>query len=241
MNYTLVTGATSDIGRQICYTLEQSGHSLLLTDVNMEALEEILHNLKTPERHKILPLDFADVDAAKASLQGFLASNDMKVSHAVFAAGIFSVKPLRMVDYQFVKKCFDVSLFSIISLMQVLTSKKVNANSLNSVVMVSSVSAVMGTKGYSIYSAVKAAMLGLMKSLAAELAPKTRMNAVLPGGIKTRTTSFLFEGQEEPDSRYLLGDGNAMDIANIIDFLLSEKSRWVTGQAFIVDGGLTSN
>ena len=234
MNYTLVTGATSDIGRQICYTLEQSGHNLLLTDVQMEALEETRCNLEHPEKHKILPLDLAEVDAAKANLQGFLVSNEMKVSHAVFAAGIFSVRPLRMVDYQFVKKCFDVSLFSIISLMQILTSKKVNANSLNSVVMVSSVSAMMGTKGYSIYSAVKAAMLGLVKSL-------TRVNGVLPGGIKTRTTSFLFEGQEEPNPRYLLGDGSAADIADMIDFLLSEKSRWVTGQAFVVDGGLTSN
>lgn len=241
MTYTLVTGATSDIGKQICSTLENSGHHLLLTDLMPEALEETVQGLQHPEQHRILSLDFSDVENAKIALQEFLVLNQIQVSHAVFAAGIFSVKPLRSVDYPFVKKSFDIALFSIIAIMQLLSSKKVNANSLESVVMISSVSAVMGTKGYSIYGAVKAAMLGLMKSLAAELSPKTRVNAVLPGGIKTRTTSFLFDSQETPNPRYLLGDGNPSDIADMIDFLLSERARWITGQSFVVDGGLTCN
>lgn len=239
MTYTLVTGATSDIGKQICSTLEQSGHYLLLTDLMTDALENTIQNLQFPERHRILSLDFSNVENAKTVFQEFVVSNQIQVSHAVFAAGVFSVKPLRSLDYSFVKKNFDIALFSIIAIMQLLSSKKVNANNLESVVMVSSVSALMGTKGYSIYGSVKAAMLGLMKSLAAELSPKTRVNAVLPGGIRTRTTSFLFDSQEAPNPRYLLGDGNPSDIADMIDFLLSDKSRWITGQSFVVDGGLT--
>ena len=239
MTYTLVTGATSDIGKQICSTLEKGGHHLLLTDLMSEALEDTVQGLQHPEQHRILSLDFSDVVNAKAALQEFIVSNQIQVSHAVFAAGIFSVKPLRNVDYPFVKKSFDIALFSIIAIMQLLASKKVNANSLESVVMISSVSAVMGTKGYSIYGAVKAAMLGLMKSLAVELSPKTRVNAVLPGGVRTKTTSFLFDCQVSPNPRYLLGDGNPSDIAEVIDFLLSEKARWITGQSFVVDGGLT--
>ena len=84
-------------------------------------------------------------------------------------------------------------------------------------------------------------MLGLMKSLAAELAPKVRVNAVMPGGIRTRTTNFMYEAQDAPNPRYLLGDGEKADVANMVEFLLSDKARWVTGQEFIVDGGLTSN
>jgi len=239
MTYTIITGATSDIGKQICSTLERSGHHLFLTDLMPDALEETVRGLQFPDRHLILSLDLSDVENAKTVLQEFVSSNQIQISHAVFAAGVFSVKPLRSLDYPFVKKNFDIALFSIIALMQLLSSKKVNANSLESVVMVSSVSAVMGTKGYSVYGAVKAAMLGLMKSLAAELSPRTRVNAVLPGGIRTKTTSFLFDGQDGPNPRYLLGDGNPSDIANMIDFLLSDKSRWITGQSFIVDGGLT--
>jgi NAD(P)-dependent dehydrogenase (short-subunit alcohol dehydrogenase family) len=97
----------------------------------------------------------------------------------------------------------------------------------------------MGTKGYGVYGAVKAALLGLMKSLAAELAPRVRVNAVLPGGIRTRATNFLYEMQDAPDPRYLLGDGQKTDISDMVEFLLSDKSRWVTGQGFVVDGGLS--
>lgn len=237
--YTLVTGATSDIGKQICSTLEESGHNLLLTDLSEEALEETVSGLKWPDKHRTLVLDFSDVENAKAVLMNYMSSHNIAVTNAVFAAGIFSVKPLRLVDYGFLKKNFDVAVFSIVEIVQLLASKKVNSDHLKCIVMVSSVSAVMGTKGYCIYSAVKAAMIGLMKSMAAELSPKTRVNAVLPGGIKTRTTSFLFEGKDEPNPRYLLGDGTPMDIADMVDFLLSQKSRWITGQGFVVDGGLT--
>jgi NAD(P)-dependent dehydrogenase (short-subunit alcohol dehydrogenase family) len=107
--------------------------------------------------------------------------------------------------------------------------------------MISSVSAIMGTKGYTIYGAVKGAMLGLLKSLAAELSPNVRVNAILPGGVRTRTTNFLYENQESPNPRYLLGDGEPVDIANMIEFLMSDRAKWITGQEFVVDGGLTSN
>ena len=125
--------------------------------------------------------------------------------------------------------------------MQVLASKKCNGANLKSVVVISSVNAKMGVKGYSVYASIKASMLGLMKSLAVELAPRVRINAVMPGGIKTRTTQFLYDTDKEINPRYLLGEGKSIDISNIIDFLLSDKSEWITGQEFVVDGGLTIN
>ncbi len=241
MCLTLITGATSDIGRQICATLEASGHALLMTDLDEGALLESRAALLHPEKHRVLSLDLSDVEKAEMTLAGYLIQENLSVSNAVFAAGIFAVKPIKMADYAFVKKNFDIALFSIFALTRVLTSKKTNADNLRGIVMISSVSAIMGTKGYSTYGAVKAGMLGLMKSLAAELAPKVRVNAVMPGGIRTRTTNFMYEMQEAPNPRYLLGDGEKTDISNMVEFLLSDKSRWVTGQAFVVDGGLTIN
>ena len=99
----------------------------------------------------------------------------------------------------------------------------------------------MGTKGYTVYGAVKASMLGFMKSLAAELSPNVRVNAVLPGGIRTRATNFMYEMREEISSRYLLGDGEKTDVSNMVEYLLSDKARWITGQEFVVDGGWTIN
>lgn len=241
MCYTLITGATSDIGRQICATLEAAGHNLLMTDLDEGVLLESRAALKHPEKHHILALDLSDVEQVEATLSDFLVKEQIAVSNAVYAAGIFAVKPLKMANYAFVKKNFDIALFSIFALTRVLTSKKTNADNLRGIVMISSVSAIMGTKGYTTYGAVKAGMLGLMKSLAAELAPRVRVNAVMPGGIRTRTTNFMYEMQEGPNLRYLLGDGEKTDISNMVDFLLSDKARWVTGQQFVVDGGLTIN
>lgn len=241
MGYTLITGATSDIGIQICKTLEESGHCLLMTDLKQEALEELINNLKRPSQHQILALDLSNVEQCKEQLTSFIKENEISVSKAVFAAGIFAVKPLRMIDYEFLKKSYDIAVFSIFAIMQVLASKKVNKDSLESIVIISSVNSKMGVKGYSIYGSLKASMLGLVKSLAVELAPMVRVNAVLPGGIRTRTTQFLFDAANEVNPRYLLGEGKCENISNMIDFLLSNKAEWITGQELVVDGGLTIN
>lgn len=238
--YTLVTGATSDIGKEICRTLEKSGHNILLTDVSQEQLLAFAATLERPNQHLVLALDLSDVTGCKETLSNFVIEEQISVGYAVFAAGIFAVKPLKMIDYDFLKKSFDIALFSMFAIMQVLVAKKINAKNLKNVVVISSVNAKLGTKGYAVYGSVKSAMLGFVKSMAVELSPTVRVNAVLPGAIRTRTTNFLYEAQEgEINPRYLLGEGQCGDVANAINFLLSDNSRWITGQEFIVDGGLT--
>ena len=241
MSYTLITGATSDIGIQICKTLEESGHCLLMTDLKQEALEEVRGSLQNPNQHQVLALDLSNVEQSKETLTSFLKEKEISVSKAMFAAGIFAVKPLRMIDYNFLKLSYDIALFSIFALMQVIASKKTNGDALESVVVISSVNAKMGVKGYSVYGSLKASMLGLMKSLAVELAPRVRVNAVMPGGIKTRTTQFLYDAEGGINPRYILGEGKSVNVANMVAFLLSDKSEWITGQEFVVDGGLTVN
>lgn len=237
--YTLVTGATSDIGSAICKTLAENGHKLLLSDIDAGKLSELSQELPG-EGHLYVAMDFSNVVEAKEQFIEFIKAEQIAISNAVFAAGIFAVRPLKMVDYDFVKKNFDIALFSIFQLTQVLTNKRINGSNLRGVVMVSSVSAKYGTKGYTVYSAVKASMLGLLHSLAAELAP-VRVNAVLPGGIHTRTTDFIYQSNPEIDSRYMLGEGKPEDVANAVAFLLSENARWITGQELIVDGGWSRN
>lgn len=235
--FTLVTGATSDIGRSICAKLEKKGYRLLLSDVFEESLLSVRSDLVYPERHLILPLDLTDVEQSRNILEEYLLKEDIFISHAVFAAGLFSVKPLRVINYEYLKRSFDISVFSVFLLCQVLASKKRNAKYLKSIVMISSISALRGTRGYSVYSAVKSSLLGLMKSLAAELAPNTRVNAILPGGIRTKATAFIYDNQTDLDPRYLLGEGTPSQLSDAISFLLSEEASWVTGQGIVVDGG----
>ncbi len=238
--YTLVTGATSDIGSAICKTLAEQGHKLLLSDIDASKLRELCQELPG-EGHRYEAMDFSNVVEAKEQFVEFIKAEQIAISNAVFAAGIFAVRPLKMVDYDFCKLNFDIAVFSIIQLMQVLTSKRINGDNLSGVVLLSSISAKRGTKGYSLYSAVKSAMLGLMRSWAAEFSPRVRVNAVLPGGIRTRATEFIYNANSEIDSRYLLGEGKPNDIANAISFLFSDKARWITGQEFVVDGGWSIN
>lgn len=237
--YTLVTGATSDIGRVICQTLAEAGHTLLLTDLSEDALKEVCQSL-SGNQHRYLALDFSDVEKAQSDFKDFIIREQLPISNAVFAAGIFTIKPIKMVDYSFIKKNFDVALFSIIELTQIIANKRINGTNLQGIVMVSSVSAKFGTKGYAVYSSVKAAMLGLVHSLADELSP-VRVNAVLPGGIHTKTTDFIYQANPNIDPRYIIGEGKPEDVANAVTFLLSDKSRWITAQELVVDGGWSRN
>ena len=111
--YTLVTGATSDIGKQICHTLAHEGHALLLTDLSELALIELCESLHG-DRHQYVSLDFVDLDQARTNLQQFLVERKIVVSNAVFAAGLFAVRPLKTLSLDFCRKNFDIALFSAI-------------------------------------------------------------------------------------------------------------------------------
>ena len=81
-----------------------------------------------------------------------------------------------------------------------------------------------------------------MRNLAIELAPTVRINSILPGAVPTEMTSDIFENEELVErmkKTYPLGIGERKDISNSVQFLLSENSRWITGQQLTVDGGRT--
>lgn len=95
-----------------------------------------------------------------------------------------------------------------------------------------------------VYGSSKAALDGLMRGLAVELAPKVRVNSVLPGAILTDMTADILNDEavvRRMEGAYPLGLGNAEDISNTVKFLLSDDARWITGQQFYVDGGRTVN
>jgi NAD(P)-dependent dehydrogenase (short-subunit alcohol dehydrogenase family) len=83
-----------------------------------------------------------------------------------------------------------------------------------------------------------------MKSLSVELAPQVRVNSILPGAVRTPMAEYALKDPiiaEKLTGDYPLGLGEPHDIANLVEFLLSEKSRWITGQQLVIDGGRTAN
>ena len=110
----------------------------------------------------------------------------------------------------------------------------------------SSIASILGTTGLGYYSAIKSSINSICNSMAIELAAKgIRVNAILAGAVETNMHTKITEQlsrdlMEKYESKHLLGFGKAEDISNMVSFLLSPASRWITGSSIIVDGGFSA-
>jgi NAD(P)-dependent dehydrogenase (short-subunit alcohol dehydrogenase family) len=124
---------------------------------------------------------------------------------------------------------------------KLLKSRKINKGA--SIIFISSIAGELGMKGNSIYSSTKAALNSTTKVLAAELSSQLiRVNAIAPGQVQTNLTETISstvssESIDLDKKKYPLGYGTPSDIAYLAIFLLSIKSRWITGATLNIDGG----
>ena len=242
-SYLLITGASSGIGHEIAIRLSEH-YSIILHGRDNERLQQTLNDCDPNRNHLIWEYDLKKIDTLEDELTQFLFENNCVINGFVHSAGFVKAIPLKMAKAEWFRLSFDIHVISAALITKVLVKKKVNFSELKSVVFISSINSKFGVKAASAYSASKAAVDGLMRSLALELAPDIRVNSVLPGGIRTAMTEHLFEDTElieRMDATYPLGLGNAKDICGAVKFLLSEDARWITGQQIIVDGGRTIN
>jgi NAD(P)-dependent dehydrogenase (short-subunit alcohol dehydrogenase family) len=241
--HVLLTGASSGIGQQMAIWLSAT-HRLVLHGRDAERLGRTLAACSDPANHLVWRFDLADAAHVGEALTRFLGEQQTRVSGFVHCAAMLQILPLRSLALDQVKQAFDVNFFSAMEIARVLTRKKVNDRHLRSIVFISSIASQFGAKGFSAYCATKGALDALMKALAVELAPEVRVNSVLPGGIRTEMTKQIFESPEmvaKFERDYPLGIGEPTDVIHMVEFLLSEKARWVTGQQLVVDGGRTAN
>lgn len=240
---TLITGASSGIGRELAKGLSRD-RRLILNGRDEKRLHETREACSSPERHLVWPQALDRVADLQSSLTEVLVRHQVHVDSYVHCAGTLKVLPLRSIEVADALEVLNTNFTSAFALMNALVKKKVNDHKLKSVVFISSIASQFGAKGFSIYSASKGALDALMKSLAVELAPTVRVNSVLPGAIKTEMTKDMFakpELEERFKRDYPLGVGETDDIVHAVEFLLSEKARWITGQQLILDGGRTVN
>lgn len=229
----VVTGASSGMGRKIVQELAIAGADVLAIARRAGELEKLYNEY--PERITAAPNDVTDMEAMEESIAAFVADKG-KIDGSVHAAGLLKFTPLRAFNLIEAKKMMDVSLWAGIRLLQLIT-KKIYAANTTAHVAFSSVNAHKGQKGLSAYSATKAAIEASVHVLAQEIADKGhRINSISPGIVRTDMTKDIIINADLV-SKYLLGLGNAENVAGLVLFLLSDRAKWITGTNFVVDGG----
>ncbi|HNW98719.1 MAG TPA: SDR family oxidoreductase [Bacteroidales bacterium] len=242
-DFILITGAASGIGQKIAVHLSRD-HRLLLCDKNRDGLNSTLELCSGNAAHLLWEFDLSNVAEIRVSIEKILKDSYSHVEAFVHSAGIMKVMRMKDADYQNAMQIFNVNFFSAAEIISSLLKKNINQNSLKNIIFISAILGKFGARGHNLYSSTKAALDGLMKSLAVELAPAVRVNSILPGGVRTPMAEYALTDPdivEKIKQDYPLGLGETSDIANLVEFLLSEKSRWITGQQIIIDGGRTAN
>jgi NAD(P)-dependent dehydrogenase (short-subunit alcohol dehydrogenase family) len=239
--YTLITGASSGFGRSIAEKLSPT-RRLILVGRKAETLEAVRSNCASPERHLVWVRDLSRLERIGEELSAFLVEQQVSVDHFIHSAGLLTIQYARAIEMPSVMQLFNVNAFSALEIVRPLVQKKINQGALRSITFISSVATRVGAAGYSAYSASKGAVNGFALSLAVELAPTVRVNSVLPGIVGTEMNTEHFANPEFVESvlaTHPLGLGKAEDVADTVEFLASDKARWITGQEIVVDGGRT--
>ena len=233
-----ITGAGSGIGRSTAILCAGLGAIVHITDMNQATLGETLAMLEG-KGHQMYVANLTD-DTALLDLVKKLPKLDGFVSNA----GIIKTIMTQFGEREDVERLFSINAIAPIRLTQILLQAK-RFNKEAAIVYTSSMAGVFnGALGNGLYGASKSALVGFVKSLALELAPRRiRVNTVNPGITMTNiyNNTAITPGQlEEEMKRYPLGRlGRPDEIASAIVYLLSDATKWVTGTNLLIDGGFS--
>ena len=239
----VVTGASSGLGRQAAIAASHCGARIVLAGRNVERLDAVLHELNG-EGHRTVSADLASMDAADALIKEIVA-DDGPIGGIFHSAGESALAPVRTTKQAQFDAVFGAGVAGAFGLARA-ASRKGAMHDGGSIVFMSSVSASRGRRGMAAYSAAKAAIGGLVRTLAIELAPRRiRVNAIAAGAVVTAMHTDFAESVSDDmvknyEELHLLGFGKPEDVANAVLFLLSDASRWITGVNLPVDGGYTA-
>ena len=237
-HYTLITGASSGMGA-LCAKQFSSSRKLILVSEDLEMLQTVLADCSHPENHILWHCNFATERIGIAdSLTHLLKQHNAVVDEYVHFAGLTRLTPLKTASISDIDLVFNVNFFSILEILKTLL-KKINEKALESVVLISSLASQRGEAGNSVYAASKGAINSLVYSLARELAPQIRINALLPGSVEAPMSNVNLSEKyiTETLKDTPLGWVSKQDVINYVEFLLSNKARRITGQALFIDGG----
>ena len=232
-----VTGSSGGIGAAICKKFKENNYSLILTSSSKKKIED-LKNIYG-DNHSYYSLDLSDVDNLQDNLN--IISKDHKdISVIVNNAGITDDSLVIRMSNENWSKVIQTNLSSNYQIIKTLLPNMLS-NRYGKIIGISSIVGSTGNPGQANYVASKSGMVGLYKSIALEVAKRNiNVNTISPGFISTIMTDTLKDEQKEtylsriPMSRF----GKPEDVANLVYFLSSDDSSYITGQNFHINGGM---
>jgi len=237
----LITGASKGIGKATSLLFAKEGAHLILNGRDEEALLKLQSEIEYMYGTKpiVMTYDVGDLTQIKKAFQ-LIKKECNSIDVLINNAGILNDALLGMVGERQMSETFSINLSAIIYHMQY-ASRLMTRQKSGSIINVSSIIGRFGNVGQTVYGASKAGVIGATMSAAKELAPyNIRVNAVAPGFIKTDMVKQLPEEkyEERMASIKMMRIGEPEEVANVLLFLASDMSSYVTGQVIGVDGGM---
>ena len=227
-NY-LIVGASSGIGKKLANQLAENGHRVFGT----------YHSNQTASDNTALsyhPLNVLD----ESLTLDFLPD---RLDGLVYCVGSISLRPFERIKPADFIADFQLQVVGAIKTIQG-AATRLKSSEQASIVLFSTVAVQMGLPFHTQVAASKGAIEGLTKALAAEYAPKIRVNCIAPSLVDTPLAASLLNNDQKREANALRHPlkriGNTADIAHLAEFLLTEKASWMTGQILHVDGGIST-
>ncbi len=238
----LVTGASRGIGKEIACSLAREGAMVIVNyNGSKERAEAVVEEIKAAGGDAVsYQCDVADSAACEAMVKE-LIEKYKRVDILVNNAGITRDNLVMKMSEEEFDAVINTNLKGTFNTIRHLSRYFLKQRA-GKIVNISSVSGIMGNAGQANYSASKAGVIGLTKSVARELASRgINVNAVAPGMIDTEMTEVLSDNVKEEmmNNIPLKKIGSTKNIADAVVFLSSDKSDYITGQLLVVDGGMT--
>ena len=233
----IITGATGGIGNSIVKTLSDSGAKILATGTRLEKLEELKSKFKNTD---ILKFDISKGEEIEEFIENATKQLGGGLDCLINNAGITQDNLAIRMNIDEWKKVIDINLTSTF-LLSKFAIKKMLKNKYGKIINITSVVGHTGNLGQANYTASKAGIVAMAKSLAIEYAKKNiNINCISPGFIKTEMTDKIDDKFKEaiiskiPSSRL----GKPEDVANAVLFLASDQSNYINGETIHVNGGM---
>jgi len=229
-NNFFIVGGSSGIGLELVKILSENHHEIYVASRTADTLTKI------PGVHYI-PMDVSaetlDFGTLPETLQGL-----------VYCPGTIVLKPFQRLTIDDFKEDFNINLLGAVKVIQGCIKQLKKSPSGASIVLFSTVAVNTGMPFHASVASAKAAVEGLTRSLAAEFAPRIRVNAIAPSLTDTPLAQNLLSSEEKrkasADRHPLKRVGTPQEIAGSAAFLLSDAGAWITGQVVPIDGGMSS-